>query len=151
MKRKRLDLPPSYFITALLLILILHSYIPILTLIESSQIKLLGIVLLFTGFGLIIWGANMFRIYETPIRPFEPPTYLIQSGLFKYSRNPIYLGMVVVLVGAVIFLGSLSPLVVVAAFVYAMQSRFIKKEEKHLEETFGDYYREYKNKVRRWI
>lgn len=151
MTTKKLDLPPSYFIISLIMVLILHSYMPVLTIIHSSQIKLVGIVLLFIGFGLIIWGANMFRFYETPIKPFEPPTYLIRTGLFSYSRNPIYLGMVIVLTGSVIFLGSLSPLAVIPAFIYVMQHRFIKKEEKHLEEVFGDYYREYRNKVRRWI
>lgn len=151
MKRKRFDLPPTYFITSLILILLLHSYLPLTTIVESSQVKLLGLVLLFTGFGLILWGANTFRFYETPIRPFEPPTYLIQSGLFSYTRNPIYLGMVIVLFGSVIFLGSLSPLAVIPGFVYVMHHRFIKKEERHLEETFGDYYREYKERVRRWI
>lgn len=151
MKRKILNLPPFYFILSLAIVLILHSYIPLATIIESSQIKLLGLVLLFVGFGLIIWGVNMFRIYNTPIRPFEQPVQLIQTGLFNYSRNPIYLGMLIVLSGSVIFLGSLSPLAVIPAFIYIMHHRFIKHEERALEDTFGDYYREYMQRVRRWL
>jgi len=151
MATKRIDIPPTYFIASLILIILLHHYLPIASIFSSNQFELLGLVLLFIGFGMIIWGSNTFRYYETPIRPFENATHLIQSGLFRYSRNPIYLGMVLVIIGAIIFLGSLSPVIIIPLFVLIIQSKFIKKEEEHLEQIFGDYYREYKNKVRRWI
>lgn len=151
MEKKRMDAPPLYLILSLILMVILHSLIPIAELFTSTGYKSFGIVLLFTGFGLIIWGANMFRIYQTPIKPFDRPTYLIQTGLFKYTRNPIYLGMVIVVTGAAFFLGSLSSFLVIPLFFYMMHRRFVVREEEYLEEVFGEHYREYKDRVRRWF
>jgi len=97
------------------------------------------------------WGAVQFRRHDTTIIPFEQSTALIAEGPYRYSRNPLYLSMTLILVGLWILLGSLSPAVVVPLFVWWISSRFIANEERHLEAQFGRTYLEYKTKVKRWL
>ena len=92
-----------------------------------------------------------FKINNTTVKPFEKSSILITSSVFKISRNPMYLGMVLVLIGISIFLGSVTPYIVVILFTVLINVLFIKTEEKMLAETFGDDWKEYKKKTRRWI
>jgi protein-S-isoprenylcysteine O-methyltransferase Ste14 len=92
-----------------------------------------------------------FKRAGTTIRPFEDSSALVTDGLFAFSRNPIYLGAVVGLLGIFVVLGSLSPLAVIPPFVTIIRARFIAVEERMLEAAFGDAYRDYMKRVRRWI
>ncbi|RMF24870.1 MAG: isoprenylcysteine carboxylmethyltransferase family protein, partial [Cyanobacteria bacterium J083] len=103
------------------------------------------------GIVMVLASAFLFKQKNTTIKPLEESTYLVQEGLFKYSRNPIYLGMTISLLGVGLFLGSLTPFFVIPLFVWLIQTLFIEQEEKMLEEKFGDEYRQYKQKVRRWV
>jgi len=76
---------------------------------------------------------------------------LVQDGPYRFSRHPMYLGMAVLLIGVWLLLGTLTPAVVVPAFVCIMELRFIRAEEASMEQTFGADYRDYRKKVRRWI
>ena len=73
------------------------------------------------------------------------------DGPFRFTRNPIYLGMVLLLSGAAVGLGSLSPWFVIPPFILAIAFDVIPAEEAMLTETFGDAYRAYQSRVRRWI
>ncbi len=84
-------------------------------------------------------------------KPFEHSTHPITGGMYKVSRNPMYLGMVVILLGIAVLFGSISPFISIPVFIWLIQSNFIRLEEAALEETFGDEYREYKTRVRRWL
>ena len=75
----------------------------------------------------------------------------MRDSIFHYSRNPIYLGMIITLIGVWIIFGSLTPIFVIAIFTWLIQELFIKEEERMLEAKFGDSYQEYKAIVRRWI
>jgi protein-S-isoprenylcysteine O-methyltransferase Ste14 len=88
----------------------------------------------------------------TPVRPFtQQPAALVTGGMFRLSRNPMYLGLVLALAGAALSL--VSPLALLAAPVYGwwVQRRFIEREERLLEERFGNAYRAYCLRVRRWV
>ncbi len=63
----------------------------------------------------------------------------------------MYMGMVLILCGVAVFFGTVTPVLVIPAFVWLIQHNFIKREEASLEQTFGDRFREYKHTVRRWI
>jgi len=88
---------------------------------------------------------------RTSIQPFETPDVLITSGLFKLSRNPLYLGMAIAFFGLVITLGSLSPFIFPIIFVIIINRVIIPYEENKLEIVFGDKYLDYKTKTRRWF
>jgi len=76
---------------------------------------------------------------------------MITSGPYKFTRNPMYLGMSLLFFGLAIFLGSLVAFSFPLLFIILMDATFIPQEEKNLERRFGKKYIEYKNKVRRWI
>lgn len=146
----RLNIPPFYLFLSIIAMLLLHFYLPVYN-VFSFPYKYFGLVLIFLGLIIIVWKASFFKRYDTPIQPFETSTYLIKDGLYHYTRNPIYLAMVALLVGFAIILGSLSQVFVIPIFVVLIQRIFIEKEEKQLEEIFAEDYLRYKKEVRRWI
>lgn len=117
----------------------------------SPPFSYFGILLMVLGAAAIVSQAYLIRQNNTTIKPFEESTFLVTEGLYHYSRNPIYLGMIFFLIGLWVLLGSLSPLLVIALFAWLIQEKFIKFEEQMLEDKFGDRYLDYKQKVRRWI
>jgi protein-S-isoprenylcysteine O-methyltransferase Ste14 len=149
MKQLQILLPPVHLLLSLLLMGVLDYYLPLLTLLPPYNYA--GIAILLSGLGLIILCAVMFKHADTPIIPFEPSTVLLTHGVYRYTRNPIYLGMLIILLGAAVTLGSLSPFLVLPVFFYIIQEGYIRYEETFLEDIFGDRYRLYKSRVRRWL
>ena len=85
------------------------------------------------------------------IKPYQVPEHLVTGGLFAHSRNPVYASMILGLAGIFVVLGTLTPALVVPVFAYLISVRFIALEERLLEDRFGDAYRDYAGRVRRWI
>lgn len=110
-----------------------------------------GTVPVAAGLLLGLAAGRHFTRHDTTIVPFEQSSELITGGPYRYSRNPIYMSMTLLLVGICIFLGSLSPAVVAPLFVWWIATRFVAKEERHLEAQFGPAYVAYKAKIRRWL
>lgn len=79
------------------------------------------------------------------------PQKLITHGLFSYSRNPIYVGLMLICLGTALLLGSLSTFIILVIEWFIFNFIMIPPEEKILEKTFGEAYSEYKRKVRRWL
>ena len=150
MPRQRRLYQPIYLLLGLALIVLLHLLLPIDELVPRS-LKGLGAVLFILGAAPAILVNQRFSQAGTTIVPLEVSKALMTDGFFRFSRNPIYLGLAVSLLGAALFLGSLSPFVVPPLFVWIIQSQFIVHEERILEDTFGEEYRAYKAKVRRWL
>jgi protein-S-isoprenylcysteine O-methyltransferase Ste14 len=93
----------------------------------------------------------LMRAKQTTINPRGMPSALVTEGVFGISRNPIYLGDAVILLGAAFWTDAVLGLLVVAGFVWIIQDRFITVEEERLAETFGDPAAEWFVRVRRWI
>jgi protein-S-isoprenylcysteine O-methyltransferase Ste14 len=149
MKQSKL-LPPTYFFIFLLLTIGLHFIVPIMQLIYAPY-RFIGILLLGIGIWLNIWADGLFKKENTTVKPFEKSSALILEGPFRFSRHPMYLGMVIALLGVAIILGSLITFLVPIAFFISMQIVFIYHEEKALEQTFGQKYLDYKKRVRSWL
>ena len=128
----------------------LHLLVPVRQII-SAPYRYLGVIPLATGLAVVLWAAGIFRRAETTIKPFEKSSTLVVQGPYRVSRNPIYLGMVCGLVGVAVMAGSVTPFLVVPAFAYLIDRRFIRAEEGLLEQTFGSQYVAYKAEVRRWL
>lgn len=150
MKLLQKILPPIYLIICLLLMLVLHYFLPIIKVIPGHYTNA-GLPLLLLGFFSTGLGANTFRRADTPVKPFETSTTLVTHGLFRFTRNPMYLGMVFILAGTAVFMGTLSPFFVIPVYILIIQEGYIKHEEAFLENLFGQVYREYKSRVRRWL
>jgi protein-S-isoprenylcysteine O-methyltransferase Ste14 len=117
----------------------------------SPLAKTGAMLLLVLGFLVRLWATFHFYVHNMRIISLEPQTTLITSGPYRFSRNPLYLGgNVFIFFGAALLLGSPTALVVTALHIPLMD-RFIRREEKQLERNFGDEWRSYKRRVRRWL
>ena len=123
--------------------------------IELPALVRVGAAVLFvlTGAVFSIWGIVAFRIARTTINPMQPETTttLVCSGVYKLTRNPMYVGLLFVLVAWTIFLSSAWALLGPLAFVAYMNRFQIGPEERALSARFGAEYAGYKSKVRRWL
>jgi protein-S-isoprenylcysteine O-methyltransferase Ste14 len=146
----RMLVPPVYFLVALLLMGFFHRAAPGAYIIQAPY-SYAGIVLIALALGLMLWAAFLFRRAGTNIRPFLPSTALVLAGPYRHTRNPMYLGMAGTLLGAGVLLGSITPFVVIPAFMALITERFILGEEAKLEAAFGRDYLDYKARVRRWL
>lgn len=143
-------LPPTHFFTYLIIAVLLHYALPIAQVIKYP-LNWLGFLFFLPGGILNIWTDQLFKKNKTTVKPDEKPSVLIQTGPFKISRNPMYLGMTMLLIGAGFILGTIISFAGAILFVAAMQFVFIPKEEKILHDAFGEEFEAYKEKVGRWI
>lgn len=115
--------------------------------------NLIGLLIGVLGFALIIW-ANYTLLQKITIderEPFHTPSALVLNGPFQFSRNPVYLSVIMMALGIAIFFGSLILLIFPPIFFIVFNRFLIRWEEKKLEETFGEEYLDFKRNVRRWI
>lgn len=111
----------------------------------------LGWLVVSVGLGLMLWTMWTFARHRTTVNPFSGASALCTSGPFQFSRNPIYLGDWLILAGVSLLLTTLWPLVFAPLIWIMLRFGVIRHEEAHLEAKFGDAYRRYKARVRRWI
>jgi protein-S-isoprenylcysteine O-methyltransferase Ste14 len=149
MKGKKV-LPPTYLLVSIVIMLALHFLLPVPKIIPMPW-NVLGIVPLACGIALNLAADKAFREVGTTVKPFEESKALLTSGVFRISRNPMYLGYELILIGIAIMLRSLTPYVVIPVFVVLMNRVFIRVEEQMLGKKFGPGWSEYGEKVRRWI
>ena len=97
------------------------------------------------------WSSIRFSRAGTPVIPYKPSTALVVDGPYRFSRNPIYLGMAALYVGLAFLLGWMWALVLLPVALVAVDRLIIAREEPYLERRFGQPYVEYKQRVRRWI
>lgn len=143
-------LPPTYLLIALVLMVTLHWIIPLGSVLPIPW-NLSGILLVAGGIWVSYVAEALFRRVKTTVKPFEIPSTLVTDGMFRFSRNPMYLGFAAILMGVAILLGSLAPFLVVPIFIALVDIRFIRIEERVLSQTFHQEWTDYAKKVRRWI
>ncbi len=143
-------LPPVWFGLALGLIVALHRYAPVAALVPSPW-HYTGLALAALGLALGTWSTIQFGRAGTTIVPFQESSNLILRGPYRFTRNPIYLSMALILLGAAVFAGSLSPFAVLPAFMVLIQKLFVSAEEAMLAKKFPGEYAAYCAKVRRWL
>ncbi len=143
-------LPPIYFLISLIVMVGLNFFFPLIKIVQHPY-SYIGGVLIVIGTIMNLWASGYFFKVNTTIKPFQRSTHLVTVGLYQYTRNPMYLGGIFMLLGVALLLGSLTPFLVIPVFMWLIQEHFIKVEESGLEETFKDEYLEYKKQVRRWI
>jgi protein-S-isoprenylcysteine O-methyltransferase Ste14 len=117
--------------------------------VEGARIA--GLALLALGILLLAAGLLQFRRHGTPVPPHRPTTALVTTGVYRISRNPLYLALTALYLGIGLLLPSLPVLVLVLPVLVAMRYGVIAREERYLEGKFGDAYRDYKTRVRRWL
>ncbi len=143
-------LPPVFFLGGLLLQWGLHFFLPIARLIPEAW-TVLGAILIVAGIAVMVLGDRQFKKVSTAINPFDRPSVLVTSGVFRVSRNPMYLAMIVILIGGALAWGTLSTFIVPPALALLLSRKFILMEEAALSQAFGEEYDGYKGRVRRWL
>ena len=143
-------MPPTYFMILLFFSMGFHFVFPISKFVFVPY-NYVGIVFIAFGVVMNLWTDSLFKQKQTTVKPHLMPSFFIVTGPFKISRHPMYIGMLSILLGTAVFLGSLSSFVFPIIFIVIIEKLFIPIEEENLEKKFGNKYSEYKKRVRRWI
>ena len=118
---------------------------------QTLPFILVGLSLIGFGFLLAFNSISRFIKAKTGVVPFSKSTALITEGFYKYTRNPMYVGMNSFLLGLLIILNNPINFIFLVIFFFIVRNLFVIKEEVQMLETFGEEYLAYKNKVRRWL
>ena len=143
-------LPPRLYFGAIVLNVLLHLIWPI-SLVASNLVVAVGVLLLIGGVVFSVVSEREFVRMETAVNPNNPATSLVTTGLFRYSRNPMYVGLTAIQLGVALALNSLLGLLLLIPTLLVMHFGVILREEAYLERTFGDEYKSYRKSVRRWL
>lgn len=149
-EKKRKIIPPVYLFAALLLMWLTHRYIPIFQYVYEP-VAYLGIIAVLFGITMAGISAGMFKRAGTGLEPFDEATVLVTSGFYRVSRNPMYMGMFLMLLGVAFLMGSIGALLPILIFILIIRNNFVLGEERFMQATFGQQYLQYKSEVRRWI
>jgi protein-S-isoprenylcysteine O-methyltransferase Ste14 len=145
-------LPPLIFLGFLAAAAVLEAVVPAPVLATHGFPRYLaGVALAAAGFVMIVMGTRRFQAAGTNIPPTLPTTALVVDGIYRRSRNPLYLGLTVVYLGLGVAAGSFWAIGLVVPLLWVINTGVIAREEHYLERKFGDAYRAYKARVRRWV
>lgn len=111
----------------------------------------MGIIITLLGITSLILAANLFRKNKNPVNPSGSTQLIICTGIYKYTRNPMYLGLTIIFIGISTITNSWFSFVLLFPLLMVCQKGIIEREEKYLTRKFGNEYLDYQSKVRRWI
>ena len=141
--------PPLLAGALLLATLAFHFMLP-----EERNVgweQVIGLIVVAIGVGVSSFAAAIFQGRETTRNPYGEPTAFVAQSPYTWTRNPMYLGLASALFGLAIFFGSITMLLAPAVFFAVIDRIVIPREEETMDRFFGQDYRNYTNRVRRWI
>jgi protein-S-isoprenylcysteine O-methyltransferase Ste14 len=145
-------LPPLIFLGFLAAATVLEAILPLPIPVGHSLTRYVaGGALAAGGFVMIAIGTRRFAAAGTNITPTLPTTALVVDGIYGRTRNPLYLGTTLIYLGLSVAAGSLWAIGLLVPLLWMINVGVVKREERYLERKFGDAYRDYKARVRRWI
>ena len=142
--------PPHYLLLSILSIVGIDSLLQ-MPFVSSAIALFGGLLFLLSGIVLAASAARLFSKAKTGIVPFSESTKLVVSGAYRFTRNPMYLGMFFCLIGVTLLVNNVLGLLVLLLFFFIIRQKFVLKEEVQMQETFGDDYAQFKARIRRWI
>ncbi len=142
--------PPLIYAVSLLIGLLLHWIYP-RSFLSRTVGRIVGPLLMATGFLIGLAAALTMRRAHTSLRPDTPTTAIVDTGPFRYTRNPIYLAFTLMYTGIACFVNALWPILILPFVLVVVQRGVIEREEQYLTHKFGAVYTEYKTQVRRWL
>lgn len=142
--------PPFIYVAFFLLGLGLERIAPAVSLPRSPALGIAA-VLLIPGFGLLFWSLLLFFKARTSPLPMLPTTAIVRSGPYRWTRNPMYLAMLLIYLGVALWFDIFWALPFVPLVIFLVGRLVIRKEERYLEEKFGEEYRRYQSEVGRWL
>ncbi len=146
-----IDIPPVWLVGFALLAWVQARVLPLGLSLDGAATDLLSGILIGGGIILAVMAVIEFRRHKTTVFPHETPSTMVQTGIYKRSRNPIYVGDVLILTGLILRFDAVLSLVLIPVFVWVLERRFIIPEEDRLRRTFRADFARYERKTRRWI
>jgi protein-S-isoprenylcysteine O-methyltransferase Ste14 len=145
--------PPAVYLGGLIVGYLIQWLLPLPIVPDAwnFSVRVLGILVLALGVWLVFSAASLFGRLGTPPNPTQPTTALATDGPYRFTRNPMYLGMGLMLAGFALIGNALWPLIALVPVVGIIRLQVVDREERYLEARFGTEYREFKARVRRWI
>ena len=149
--RSGVDIPPPlYLLVPLGAGLLLEWAVP-LPFVAGVWRFVLGGVFVAGGFGIEAWAFREMVRARTSPSVWEPTKAVVTSGPYRFSRNPIYVGFTMVYLGIAVLASALWPVLLLPPALAALYLRVVRREEAYLTRKFGDAYRAYRSRVRRWL
>jgi len=142
--------PPLLYGAALIAALLLHWFWP-LPILGHSITLWPGIALLVLGLAIVIPGRRALQAAGTNVNPSLPTTGIVTSGPFRFSRNPLYVGLTLLYLGLTLAFNTSWGVVLLVPILGIMHRGVVLGEERYLEQKFGDAYRQYRSTVRRYL
>src|SRR5215217_8045012 len=144
--------PPFLYLGALLLGLAAERFVTLSSFgIDWRLLVATGALLFVAGAAMMLAAAGLFRRLGTNVPPSQPTSLIATTGPYRWTRNPMYLGMALIYAGLAIGFDGPIAFAVLPLLLIAIQTQMIAREERYLEAKFGDDYRRYKAEVRRWL
>lgn len=148
--------PPFVFVAGWIIGAILDRLFPLLLsmpmrLPDSSWAPVAGVLLMLGGVATVVTGMRTFHAARTPVYPNRPAKVIVTHGVYRYTRNPMYLGLTTLYLGLVLLTGMLWPVLMLPLTLAVLHWQVIAKEERHLHEKFPEEYGAYVARVRRWL
>ncbi len=145
-----ITIPPIVYLAGLLLGVLIHSLYPVGFLPESVTVWL-GVLLILAAVPIALTAILAFKRSGTPFDVRKPSTVIVTEGIYQFTRNPMYVSLVLAYLGIACWINSLWILLLLGLVLAIVDQGIIKREEQYLERKFGEEYLRYKSKVRRWI
>ncbi len=149
-KNPGIHFPPPFLYVALFLLGLLLDHLIPLPALPRGLSRILSAVLL-SGLSLTFWSLWLFLRARTSPLPMRASTALVRTGPYRFTRNPMYLGLLLAYAGLALLFGVTWALILSPGVVLLVERLVIRREEKYLEEKFGEEYRRFLREVRRWI
>ena len=142
--------PPLIYAGALALGLVANKLYP-MAFLPRAVSRVLGLPLIFGGLTIGLLGFREIRRAETNVDPYKPATAIVTEGPYRFTRNPLYLGMTLVHSGITVLFNALPAAMLLSLVLAVLRRGVIEREERYLERKFGDEYLAYKARVRQWL
>ena len=142
--------PPLIYLGALMLAVLLEWRWSA-PLFMHPVVPVAGAVLFVLGVAMILWGFRSMARARTPVSPYRRVTEIVDTGAFRVSRNPLYVGLDAIFLGTTLLLNTWWGILMLVPALIVMHYGVIRREERYLEREFGQRYRHYRSKVRRYL
>ena len=143
-------LPPLLYGSALVVVVVLRWFWP-MPIVERSLVLSSGLALIVLAVAIAIWGRRTMHAAGTNINPLRPTTAVVTHGPFRFSRNPLYLSLTLLYLGITLTINTWWGIVVLIPLLIIMHRGVVLREERYLEQKFGETYRQYRSTVRRYF
>jgi protein-S-isoprenylcysteine O-methyltransferase Ste14 len=143
--------PPLFFLSALLLGAVIDDRAYRFVIFGDDRWRWLGIAVVLIGIALVATGRATMVKHGTNVNPTQPTTTVVETGPFRFTRNPLYVGLTVMYLGFSFLLNTWWSLLLLVPVWIVMHLFVVRREEAYLERKFGDAYLNYRRRVRRYL